>query len=341
MKTLAPLFLSLATAACAGVAAPATAPELRDIRQITRDGTHAEAYWSPDGRKIVLMGDRAGDPADQIYELDVATGGLTRLSAGVGKCTCAYYLLDGRVFYASTHLSGAAPPPRPDRAKGYVWPFFREFEIFVRDPDGTLIRLTDHDGYDAEGTLSPDGSRIVFTSHRDGAMGLWTMKTDGSDLRRVTKRRGYAGGAFYSPDGQWLVYRAFYPKTPEDEQALDQLLTERVLQPMKCHFEIFLSRPDGSEERALTSDGKANWAPSFHPDGKTIVFASNRDAAAPGRFSLYAMSLDGSGVRRLTDHEGFDSFPHFSPDGTKLIWISNRNGKDPRRDLNVFMADWR
>ena len=65
------------------------------------------------------------------------------------------------------------------------------------------------------------------------------------------------------------------------------------------------------------------------------------DAKTPGRFSLYAMAVDGTGLRRLTEHDGFDSFPHFSPDGTKLIFISNRDGKDPRRDLNLFMADWR
>lgn len=335
---LSPLVL-LALAACA--ATPQTPPELRNIRQLTRDGTHAEAYWSFSGKNIILMAERAGDPADQIYDLDVATGALIRLSGGEGKCTCAYFLPDGRYLYGSTHLSGPKPPARPDRSKGYLWPFFREFEIFLREKDGSLKQLTHNDGYDAEGTVSPDGKRIVFTSHRDGAMGLWTMAVDGSDLRRVTKRRGYAGGAFYSPDGRWLVYRAFYPKNAEDEKVLEQLLSERTLQPMKCHFEIFLSRPDGSEERALTSNGKANWAPSFHPDGRTIVFASNQDAAQPGRFSLYVMNTDGTGQRRLTTHDGFDSFPHFSPDGTRLLWISNRDGKDPRRDLNLFMADWR
>jgi Tol biopolymer transport system component len=332
----------LAAALLAGCSsAPAPLPRLHDVRPLTSNGTHAEAYWSQDGRRIILMGERAGDPADQIYELDVASGGLTRISNGQGKCTCAYYLPDGRLLYSSTHLSGAQPPARPDRSKGYVWPFFREFEIFLREKDGTLRRLTDSDGYDAEATVSPDGRTIVFTSHRGGGMGLYTMNVDGSGLRQVTKRRGYAGGAFFSPDGAWLVYRAFYPKNAEEDAVLHQLLTERMLQPLKCHFEIFISRPDGSEERALTSNGKANWAPSFHPDGKTLVFASNMDAAAPGRFSLYAIGVDGTGLRRLTDHEGFDSFPHYSPDGTKLIFISNRGAKDPRRDLNVFLADWR
>ena len=53
------------------------------------------------------------------------------------------------------------------------------------------------------------------------------------------------------------------------------------------------------------------------------------------------MNVDGSNLRRLTTHDGFDGFPCFSPDGTKLVFISNRNGKDPRKDLNVFIADWR
>ena len=317
------------------------APELRDIRRLTSGGTHAEAYFSFDGKKLVLMGERPGDKADQLYVLDLASGSLERMSPGAGKSTCGFFLPDGRLVYSSTHLSGPDAPARPDRAKGYVWPFFREFELFLREKDGTLKRLTDSDGYDAETTVSPDGKRLVFTSHRDGEMALYTLGVDGSDLRRVTKRRGYPGGAYFSPDGTKLVYRAFYPKTPEENAVLDRLFTERLLEPRKCHFEIFVSNPDGSDEKALTSNGKANWAPCWHPDGKSIVFASDMNATRPGQFSLYAMAADGSGQRRLTTHDGFDSFPHFSPDGTKLVFISNREGADPRRDLNVFIADWK
>lgn len=78
MKHLLPLLLA---------ALPQQAPELRDVRQLTSGGTHAEAYWAPDGKRIVLMGERPGDPADQIYELEVATGALTRRSTGKGKAT--------------------------------------------------------------------------------------------------------------------------------------------------------------------------------------------------------------------------------------------------------------
>jgi len=332
-----PILSAILLAAVAGCAS-GPAPELRDIRQLTKDGTHAEAYFSYDGKKLVLMAQRAGDKADQIYELDLATAALTRVSTG-GITTCGYFLPDGRILYSSTHHHGAEPPAPPDHSKGYVWGLYRTYDLFVRQKDGTLQQLTNNDGYDAETTVSPDGKRLIFTSHRDGGIGLYTMNVDGTDLRKVNHRRGYAGGAFFSPDSRWIVYRASYPKTDAEKEDFEKLLSERLLRP--GNLEIYLARPDGSEEKQLTNNGAANWAPSFHPDGRTIVFASNMHSPKGGKFSIYAMNLDGSGLRRITDHDGFDGFPCFSPDGRQLVFISNRNGKNPRKDLNVFIADWR
>lgn len=241
--------------------------------------------------------------------------------------------------YSSTHHHGEEPPPPPDRSKGYVWPLYRTFDLFLREKDGALKQLTRGDGYDAEATVSPDGRRIVFTSHREGGIGLYTMNVDGSDLRKVNHRRGYAGGAFFSPDGQWLVYRAFYPRTPAEQEEFDRLLAERLLRPV--NLEVYVARADGSEERPLTRNGKVNFAPVFTPDGKSVVFTSDVHATRPGQYSLYAVRVDGTGLRRLTHHDGFEGFPHFSPDGKRIVFISNRNGQDPRRDLNVFIADWR
>src|SRR5579862_4310173 len=329
--------LALLLAGCASQ--PVPLPELRNLRQLTADGTHAEAYFSFDGKRLVLMAQRDGDKADQIYTLDLATKELVRVSTGKGRTTCGYFLPDGRIIYSSTHHHGEEPPIPPDHSKGYVWGLYRTYDLFLRGTDGSLTQLTDSDGYDAETTVSPDGRKLIFTSHRDGGIGLYTMNVDGTDLRKVNHRRGYAGGAFFSPDGQWIVYRAFYPKSDEEKAEFERLLAERLLRP--GNLEIYVARPDGSEERQLTNNGASNWAPSFHPDGKTIVFASNVHAPKTGKFSIYAIQTDGSGLRRLTDHDGFDGFPCFSPDGTKLAFISNRNGKDPHKDLNVFIADWR
>ena len=66
-------------------------------------------------------------------------------------------------------------------------------------------------GLHAEGTLSPDGKTIVFTSLRDGDLDIYTMNIDGSNLRRLTHTLGYDGGPAFSPDGKLIVYRAYHP----------------------------------------------------------------------------------------------------------------------------------
>src|SRR5437868_6662865 len=219
MKRFALLFC---LAGCA--TAPQAAPELRDIRQLTTDGTHAEAYFSYDGKKLVLMAQRAGDKADQIYELDIATKTLTRVSNGQGRTTCGYYLPDGRILYSSTHHHDAEPPAPPDHSKGYVWGLYRSYDIFLREKDGTLKNLTNSAGYDAETTVSPDGKRLACwapSCHADattmvvasnahaaqtGQLSSYAMSVDGSGVRRLTAHDGFDGFPCDSPDGKNLVF---------------------------------------------------------------------------------------------------------------------------------------
>src|SRR6266576_7266332 len=67
--------------------------------------------------------------------------------------------------------------------------------------------VTTGPGYNAEATLSTDGKKIVFTSSRDGDLDIYTMNVDGTKVRRLTNTLGYDGGPFFSPDGNWIVYR--------------------------------------------------------------------------------------------------------------------------------------
>ena len=121
------------------------------------------------------------------------------VSTGKGRTTCSYFFPDGeRILYSSTHAAGAACPPPPDYSQGYVWKLHPEFDIFVADREGkNPRRLTDTPGYDAEATISPDGSRIIFTSMRDGDLDLYEMDEAGN-VKRLTETPGYDGGAFYS-----------------------------------------------------------------------------------------------------------------------------------------------
>jgi Tol biopolymer transport system component len=100
-----------------------------------------------------------------------------------------------------------------------------------------------------------------------------------------------------------------------------------------------VANADGSEARQITQLGKANWSPTFTPNGDKIVFCSNYKSERGFPFNLYMIGIDGTGLEQITFDTAFDSFPMFSPDGKKLVWCSNRNN-GRTRDTNIFIADW-
>lgn len=96
-----------------------------------------------------------------------------------------------------------------NRRRRYEWVFDPQMDLFESLPDGSdLRRLTHEPGYDAEGSYSPDGRSIVFCSTRDGDPDLYVMAADGTGVRQLTNAPGYDGGPFFSPDGQWVIFRS-------------------------------------------------------------------------------------------------------------------------------------
>jgi TolB protein len=279
-----------------------------------------------------------GEGCDQQYIMNVDGSGMRRVSNGLGRTTCGYFYADDtRILYSSTFRHHPACPAPPDQSQGYVWPL-GHLEIYTARVDGSDLRqLTDNGAYNAEATVSPDGSRIIFTSTMDGDIELYSMNVDGTDLRRVTHRVGYDGGAFFSPDGRRIVWRAAYPQTAADTADYLRLLGARLVRPARV--ELWVANADGSDARQITRLGGANFAPFWHPDGRRIIFASNHETPRSGRFDLYLVNDDGSELERVTAYPDFDSFPMFSPDGRKLVWASNRNGAR-EGETNLFIADW-
>ena len=263
------------------------------------------------------------------------------ISTSFGRTTCSYFMPDGKhILYASTHLGGhSCPVPPPADSKKYLWPVYADFDIFVADQKGNIVKqLTNTTGYDAEATVSPDGKKIVFTSDRTGDLELWTMNIDGSDQKQVTFGLGYDGGAFFSPDSKSLVFRASRPQTEEDVKEYKDFLSRHLVAPTS--MEIYTCNVDGSNLKQITKLGKANWAPFFTPNGKKILFSSNHQSKRGYDFQLYMVNAaDGSGLEQITTESIFNAFPMFSPDGKKLCWSSNRHNWGSR-DTNLFVAEW-
>lgn len=353
---LAPVALLLSTGLSSGVLQAADVPErpgheselLSNTRQLIFEGTRSgEGYFSADGSKMVFQSERdPGNPFYQIYLMDLESGDTQRVSTGIGKTTCAWIHPSGeRLLFASTHADPEALAKQQEeidkrtsgQASRYSWSFDDQYDIYEADTQGQILRrLTNAPGYDAEGSWSPDGAQIVFASNRHAYgpdalsedkqavfekdpsvfMDLYIMDADGSNVRRLTDGLGYDGGPFFSADGSRIVWRRFEP-------------TGHVA-------EIWTMRPDGGDQRRITSLGVMSWAPYFHPSGDYVIFANN--AHGYGNFELYLVDSAGEHEPvRVTDSAGFDSLPVFTPDGQRLAWSSSRT---PDKKPQIFIADW-
>ncbi|OGW27676.1 MAG: hypothetical protein A2X56_08225 [Nitrospirae bacterium GWC2_57_13] len=321
---------------------------LKNITQLTFDGDNGEAYFSSDGKKLIYQSNHADGrdfACDKIMVMNIDGSGKRMVSPGHGAHTCSYFFPDGRIVFASTsHLPGDCPlrPKTPPGAR-YVWPLY-PYDIFIATADGSdLKKITDNPKYDAEPIVSPDGQQIVFGSQRENDFDIYSMNADGAKVRRLTNRIGYDGGPWFSPDGTKIVWRAWYPETDEEKaQWKDAMENDYII---AVPLDLWIMDADGANKKRLTNNGATNWAPSWHRDGKHILFSSNKDdwqedlKTFGHNFEIYLIDLDGTGLERITFNTVFDSFPMFSPDGKKLVWASNRNPQKPRA-TDIFIGDW-
>lgn len=317
---------------------------MHHITQLTFDGDNGEAYFSWDGKKLIYQSNRNGYSCDKIWMMNTDGSEKKMVSPDHGAHTCSFFFPGNAsiVFSSTSHIPGDCPP-KPALPAGYVWPLY-PYDIFVAAADGTgLRRITDNPKYDAEPVVSADGRRIVFGSQREGDFDIYSMNSDGTGVKRLTERVGYDGGPWFSPDGKKIAWRAWYPET-ETEQALWRDCMEKDY-IVSVPLDIWVMDADGSHKVRLTANGATNWAPSWHPDGRRIIFSSNMDdwhediRKFGHNFELYLINTDGTGLERITYNRTFDSFPMFSPDGRKLVFGSNRNPEKPRA-TDIYIADW-
>lgn len=315
---------------------------LANLRQLTwGDGENAEAYWSFDGTSLTMQSTRGDAECDRIWRIDdvFGTPDFSLVSDGKGRTTCSYFSTDDRhILYSSTEAKSPKCPEKPDMSHGYVWALYDSYDVYLANRDGSEPKpLLTSDGYDAETTICPKDGSMVFTSTRDGDIELYRADADGSHVKRLTYAPGYDGGAFFNTDCTKIVWRASRPAKGAELTEYRDLLSKGLVHPTK--LEIFVMDANGKHQKQVTHLGAASFAPSFFPDGKRIIFATNVGDASGRNFDLYAIDPDGKNLEQITRYEGFDAFPMFSPDGKHLVFASNRHGTNPH-ETNVFVADW-
>jgi WD40 repeat protein len=171
-------------------------------------------------------------------------------------------------------------------------------------------------------SISPDGTKLVFVSDRDGAPQLYLMTANGNSYpQRLNMDGCLTQVPTWSPDGRTLYWEqqcsgGKYALMKGDLQYTDEGAS--------------WASATLTNIRALTDQGSDNRFPRVAPDGKRIAFTSYRD----GNAEIYLMNADGSAVTRLTNSAGDDESASWSSNGSQLAFASNRDG-----DYEVYVMN--
>lgn len=249
-----------------------------NIERVTNHKTIAlSPVWSPDAKKIAYTAfvQRAKSKTRNadlfIYEMATGKRWLTSYRKGVNSG--ASFSLDGESLFLTLTQSGT-----PD-----IYRMSLKGEIMKKITNGPRGAMN------VEPAVSPDGSKIAFSSDRSGQTMIYVMNADGSSPKRITFAGKFNASPSWSPDGQRIAFAGW----------------------SQDHFDIFTMKADGSDMIRITSAKKANgrWAqnedPVFSPDGRFLMYTSNRT----GTNQVYISNLDGSEERRITD----DRHNYFKP----------------------------
>ena len=332
-----------------------------------------EAYFNHDATWIIFQAIEApaeGEEAATDYSMyaapllhdDAGTinglGETITLSGPGAATTCGWWhpTEEGLVLYGSTLVKPeAANQPGYQRGTGrYKWAFPTEMEVVTQRIETTMDGyvaskpkpMFSRDGYDAEGSWSPDGRHVLYANvdmeksavlERPDA-DLWVYDTETGLHTIIVEAEGYDGGPFFGPNGKWITYRS-------DRRG------DNLLQLFIAELEYDESgRIVGIErEVQLTDNRHVNWAPYWHPNGRFLIYATSE--VSHRNYEVFAIpALDASGAPvtcatplRVTSADGFDGLSVFSPDGRHMLWTSQRGPMaegDARPTSQVWIAEF-
>lgn len=209
-----------------------------------------------------------------------------------------------------------------------------EVQLYTMNSDGTdekqLTSLPNPDYmYLGDASWSPDGTKIVFISNESGQINyeIYIMNADGTGITRLTNGTRIKTNPCFSPDGKSIMFTS-------------------TLYPVEYNTQLFTMNIDGTGEKQLTSfenHGIFNYtlAGEWSPDGKKIVFMSNKDQSSKDieGAQIFTMNNDGTGATKLTTKAKAKNYPSYSPDGTKILFQGNIDGKPNQSRIFTINTD--
>jgi Tol biopolymer transport system component len=192
-----------------------------------------------------------------------------------------------------------------------------------------------------EGYFSPDGKTIIFQAEEKDTGNpfyqIFTMDLATGRTVRVSPGVGKTTCSYFAPDGKKIIFASSH-LDPDAKKKYETEFRERDEErrsgqrrrykwDFDAYMSIFEANPDGTGLKRLTDASGYNAEGSYSPDGRQIVFCSNRGGEE--NLELYIMDRDGANVRQLTHApKCYNGGPFFSPDGKKVIFRSDRKKKD-------------
>jgi Tol biopolymer transport system component/DNA-binding winged helix-turn-helix (wHTH) protein len=251
-------------------------------RRLTADGNLITGMmWAADGKRLIFLSTRGGGGwwhPDRLWHVSIEGGEIETETVYPYLGTLSR---DGQRL-AYVDLGDGEPEA--------IW------RADLTGPGGHVLarkKIVASPEYNAQPQLSPDETKIVFSSQRSGNGEIWRSEADGSNSIQLTSFGGELGGTpRWSPDGGWIVFDRYPGKHPQ----------------------IYVVDAEGRNMRAMTDGDGNNCVPSWSRDGESIYFGSARS----GSWQIWKQSVHGGVAVQITQHGGFTGFESY--DGRTLYY---------------------